>query len=415
MTRPFHSFCIVADDLSGAADCAATFARTGLPVPVYLGAVQEDAERLAIDLDSRSMDRAAAAATTALVFDTIARSSVAHELVYKKIDSTLRGHIGAELDAALCAGPQFAAAVVAPSFPEQGRTIASGKLLVQGRPAEDSRQSDLVNMLEAAGLRPVLFGQQTENPTHLTRGIETALEGGARTIVVDAADQGDLARLAAALCATGAHRLLVAGSAGLARALAAHFEPKAVPAEQKARVSPRAGPVMTLVGSFSKASAAQVEQVERSGEAQVVRLDAGQWLKEKHSALRQKALNTASESLRSGRHVLFAIGGELAQPFSRSLVQAMARVTAPLVQLAAVCVLTGGDTARAMLTELGVSRLDVCGEFEPGISIGRTASDGFPEFVLKAGGFGDALALQRIIRHFRQQRRQYFAREPAPS
>jgi 4-hydroxythreonine-4-phosphate dehydrogenase len=170
---------------------------------------------------------------------------------------------------------------------------------------------------------------------------------------------------------------------------------------------------LTLAGSFSQACAAQVEQVERAGEAQVIRLDAGQWIDQPHALLRQGTLERARESLGGGQNLLFCIAGAVAQPFSRAPVQAMARLIAPLARLAGACVLTGGDTARAMLTELGVTRLDITGEFEPGIPVGRADSDDLPEFVLKAGGFGDATALQRIMRQFGQPCRPSFARPPA--
>jgi uncharacterized protein YgbK (DUF1537 family) len=413
MTR-LHSFCIVADDLSGAADCAATFAPAVGPVPVYLGAVQDQAECLAIDTDSRAVDAAAAVAVTARVFEQLARGGVAHDLVYKKIDSTLRGHVGAELDAALRAAQRFAGAIVAPSFPEQGRSLAGGKLLVHGRPADGMGHSgDLMVMLGAAGLRPVLLGVPKEDPAQLIRAIADALNAGARAIAVDASGQDDLAQVAAALCSSRSPRLLVAGSAGLARALAPHVEPGQVNAGQEGQVEALAGPVMTVVGSFSKASIAQVQQVEASGDAQVFRLSADQWLAEQHAPLRRSALDHARESLGGGNNVLFAIAGEVVQPFSRSLVQAVARSTAPLLQQAATCVLTGGDTARAMFNELGIYRLQVSGEFEPGISIASAAGDAKPGFVLKAGGFGDPLALQRTLRHCGHERRQPPARQPA--
>jgi uncharacterized protein YgbK (DUF1537 family) len=415
-SHTLRSFCILADDLSGAADCAAAFARVCGPVPVVLGAGPAWSAGMAIDTDSRAMERADAVAATGRAFDRIARSDVAHELVYKKIDSTLRGHIGAELAAALGAAPQFAGAVVAPSFPEQGRTLSGGRLCLNGRPVDEPAQAvDLMSMLDAVGLQPALLAQSMADPAQVTQLIRRAFAGGARAVVVDAEDPEDLARLATALCAPAAVRLLVAGSAGLARALAQHLDPKAIHAGHERAVPSPAGPVLMLVGSFSKASAAQVQQVEASGDAQVIRLDPGEWQDGQHATARGKALDAAHETLRSGRNLLFAIGGAVTQPFSRSLVQAMARATAPLLQHAGTCVLTGGDTARALFNELAIDRLDVIGEFEPGISLARVGALAAPGFVLKAGGFGDALALQRIIRHFGQQRRHSTRRALAPS
>lgn len=389
-SEPLPSLRIVADDLSGAADCAASFAGAAIAIPVYLHGGPPEGPCWALDTDTRAMDEASAVAETRRVFGQLA-AGAASRLVYKKIDSTLRGHVGAELAAALAAAPQFAAAVVAPAFPQQGRTLEGGKLMVHGRAADPAGHGgDLVPMLEAAGLkaallRPAAIGE-------LLPSITAALAGGARAIVMDAASDDELALVANALLQPSAPRLLAAGSAGLARALAAH-------AARKAAVdTPASGPVMTVVGSFSPASAAQAAQVEQGGDALVLRLTAPQWTGEGHAAPRQDALATARTALLQGRHVLFAVAGEVVQPFTRSLVQAIAAATAPLVPQTAACVLTGGDTARAMFEALDIGCLQVTGELEAGIPVGRAASQGARRFILKAGGFGDALALQRVIR-----------------
>ncbi len=385
---------IVADDLSGAADCAASFAGAALPVPVHLRLRHDlpDGQRWALDSDTRSMDQASAVAVTRSLFGQLAAGG-APLLVYKKIDSTLRGHVGAELAAALAAAPRFAAALVAPAFPQQGRSLQGGKLLVHGRAADAAtHDGDLVAMLEAAGLKSVLLRPAPE--AALLPSIAAAITAGARAIVLDAASDDELALVANALLQPAAPRLLAAGSAGLARALAAR-------APRDAAVdAPARGPVLTVVGSFSPASAAQAGQVEQGGDALVLRLTAPQWTGEQHAALRQDTLAAAHSALLQGRNVLFAVAGEVVQPFTRSLVQAIAAATAPLAAQATTCALTGGDTARAMFDALGIDCLQVAGEVEPGIPVGQAASHGGQRFVLKAGGFGDAFALQRVIRRF---------------
>jgi uncharacterized protein YgbK (DUF1537 family) len=160
--------------------------------------------------------------------------------------------------------------------------------------------------------------------------------------------------------------------------------------------------VLVVVGSFSQAAAAQVAQVAAWGDAQVLRLTASQWTDERHAGLRHDAIAQARRELAGRRHVLCAIAGEVVQPFSRALVQAIAAAVAPLVREAASCVLTGGDTARAVFNQLGEHRIDVGGEFEPGIALGRAPSQSGLRFILKAGAFGDPLVLQRLIRHFGQ-------------
>lgn len=390
-SAPLSSFCIVADDLSGAADCAASFAAVAGPVRVALGAVAAG-DCVAVDTDSRAMSERDAVATVTRVFAALGARP---QLVYKKIDSTLRGHVGAELAAAVRAGG-FAGAVVAPAFPDQGRTLAAGRLLVHGSAPDLGHGNDLPAMLDAAGLRSALISPPFEEAGALARRIQGLLQQGAEAIVADAAGQQDLAMLAAALSELRP-QVLVAGSAGLARALAAQVRPCAA-SSMPAAAEP--GGVLTIVGSFSAAAIAQVGQIERAGSGQVFRLTAPHWLGEQHADVRSALIDEARRALAGGRPVLFAIAGAVQQPFTRSLVVAMARTIAPLAQCAATCVLTGGDTAHVLFAQLGIGQLDVIGEFEPGISIGRLPAQPGRTFVLKAGGFGDALALQRIIQHF---------------
>jgi 4-hydroxythreonine-4-phosphate dehydrogenase len=132
----------------------------------------------------------------------------------------------------------------------------------------------------------------------------------------------------------------------------------------------------------------------------VIRLTALQWLDEQHADLRRSTLDSARHALCNGRHLVLAVAGEVVQPFTRALVEAIAAAVAPLLQDAATCVLTGGDTARAMFNQLGIQRLAVVGEVEPGISIASATSHPAIRFILKAGGFGEPPALQRIIRQF---------------
>ncbi|HMA09004.1 MAG TPA: nucleotide-binding domain containing protein, partial [Ramlibacter sp.] len=129
----------------------------------------------------------------------------------------------------------------------------------------------------------------------------------------------------------------------------------------------------------------------------------------------RQAIANACEALRNGRSVALAIAGEVVRPSSRDRVQAMARAAAALLPYAGTCILTGGDTARALFDELRVSQLEIVGEWEPGISLARIAAAATPGFVLKAGGFGDAQALGRIIAYFGGSRRAATARDSASS
>src|SRR5438445_665473 len=84
---------IVADDLTGACDAGTLFAGKA-PVPVTVWPDPPVAAEVAVvDTESRRLDRAAA---TDRVSDAAAQRAGATSW-FKKIDSTLRGHVGAEI------------------------------------------------------------------------------------------------------------------------------------------------------------------------------------------------------------------------------------------------------------------------------------------------------------------------------
>ncbi len=106
---------LLADDLTGACDAAVHFAMRGRPTAVLVAPDAEAAGAavIAISTESRDLEPAAIRSATATAAATLARPP---QLLIKKIDSTLRGHAGVEIAAALDA---FAcdAAIICPAFP----------------------------------------------------------------------------------------------------------------------------------------------------------------------------------------------------------------------------------------------------------------------------------------------------------
>src|SRR5438045_2379366 len=88
------SLTIVADDLTGACDTGSLFAGGGpVPLAIWPSAPRPGAVRV-IDTESR-----AARADDAVARVTRARALAPATRYFKKIDSTLRGHVGLEIDA----------------------------------------------------------------------------------------------------------------------------------------------------------------------------------------------------------------------------------------------------------------------------------------------------------------------------
>ena len=96
-----QSWFVLADDLTGAADCAIAFAKNGMVSDVLFecdAAAVSDAPVLAVDAASRSLPAQEAAHRHAVLLERHYRKGMR---LYKKLDSLLRGQPAAETAAAI--------------------------------------------------------------------------------------------------------------------------------------------------------------------------------------------------------------------------------------------------------------------------------------------------------------------------
>ena len=392
---------VIADDLSGAAECAAALAQASVsPAPLVVKGPLPVGGNWVVDSDSRAQEAAVAAQRVAAIVRDASSHRASGDLLFKKIDSTLRGHLAQELRAVLDVPGAVQAAIVCPALPTQGRTLKDGVLHVHGAARQDAcgLPVDLMKLLA-----PVDEGALLLRPAHgqtaagLARELLSVLERGTRVIVLDAADAEDLRRLALAIVIVSrTARLLAVGAAGLCKALATELLQAGGPEHPMLAPSRDHPPIVAVVGSFSPVTTQQVDELATQPDVHVARLDAATWLSE--SAAVGQTVATAQACAERGDPVVLAVCGAAPATSSRALVQRMAQAAEPLLRHASTLVLTGGDTARSVLDNLGVERLQVLGELEPGICLSR---DGARFIVTKAGGFGDSQSLVRVLRHLR--------------
>ncbi len=212
---------IVADDLTGAADSAARCVQAGLSTEIWIetSSTSTDADVVALSTDSRFLLPAQAAQRVTETVVTM--SSWASATWYKKIDSTLRGNLGAELDAMLAAFPE-SVAVICPAFPAQGRGLEGGRLVYADAPPHHlpkllQEQSQLpIGVVELAVVR--------QGVNALEEALRQRHEHGERLIVVDGLTDRDLEIIVAA---TQSGTYILCGSAGLVAPLAARWAGRA--------------------------------------------------------------------------------------------------------------------------------------------------------------------------------------------
>jgi uncharacterized protein YgbK (DUF1537 family) len=390
MTQPLIA--ILADDLTGAADTAAGMLGAGRPLvtwPRSDGAIAwHDEDRIvSIDAGTRQATPAEAAnriRDLAVLFRT---AGFAH--LYKKVDSTLRGHIGVEVKAALEGWREGSLAVVAPAFPAMGRTTVDGRQRV-GDTALDG--PPVAERLASAAVPVTTLALADGRGGVLDRIFRARAEAGNRAIVCDAVTDVDLAAIAAAGAMLEAAVVWV-GSGGLARRLFTDSNPSRHQMQISHPIP--SGPVLVVAGSLTAITGSQAASVAAAG-ARPVTVSAED-LSTRSPAL-ERNRNEIERHLRAGMDVVVGIGRRhTATAADTALVDHLARMLKSCQSLVGGVVATGGDTAAALLKQWGIGGLRLIGEVETGVPIGLAIGPRPLIVALKAGGFGhDAtLALAR--------------------
>ncbi|HEV2135362.1 MAG TPA: four-carbon acid sugar kinase family protein [Terracidiphilus sp.] len=392
---------IIADDLTGAADCGVACLGCGLRTVVVLDEYREcDADVLSVDTNTRASGPEEAATSMARLIRGQARRE--DLLIYKKIDSTLRGNVAVEVRAALEArragagGDKRVVAVLAPAFPAAGRTTIDGCVHVNGVPLAETdlwknerklSPANLLDMMSESGLRSALLGIAAIRGDDLQQRMqELACE--ADVLLCDAETEDDLGTIADASMTLGSGTIWV-GSAGLAYHLprAGRLQSESVP-----RPAPVvAGPILFVVGSGSSVSRRQARFLELWPDVVSVRvapgvLRAGKELPEwrAHQAALERAFSAAVD-------VLVILGTEESSDSAQEplLARALAEMLRPFGGIVGALLATGGDTATAILRAWGIAELQIVGEVEPGLPYSVAANWRRPLPILtKAGGFG---------------------------
>ncbi len=389
---------IIADDLTGAADAAVAFAKRGHSSRVLLDqGYSAGVDVVALTTESRNLPPAAAAERVRRV----AHHVYGTPLLYKKIDSTLRGNLTAELFS-LMEAFDLARALIAPAFPAQGRTTVLGRQLIHGQPLE---KTDFAGQVTTSNVREIFLRARDARPVRLIplsdvrRGSAhlagLLIDRPAGIVIADAETDDDMTAIAGAVLAGGLR--LVCGSAGLCHALAGQ-----IPAGQERSnnsMPVRSGPTLTVAGSLHAATIAQFEAARAAGIVVVEPVNFGTYAVD-------PLIEQVIDLLEAGQDVILASHRiDNAIPSELTISDRLARFTARVLKRGRVggLILTGGDVAWSICYELGARAIDLFGEVQPGIPYGVLrggAADNLP-VVTKAGGFGDEDAIVSAIRFLR--------------
>lgn len=320
--------------------------------------------------------------------------------IYKKTDSALRGNIGAELHAVLCAS-NAKVLHFAPAFPQLGRTTVNGMQLIDGVPLDKSPfAQDPLNPSVSAYIPDIITSQ-----CNVSVVLDEAAAGTAPYIRVynteTVSELNDISRML-----IGKENASVfAGCAAFIGEMAQYL-PIAPSKEETVTVTQ---PLMVFCGSMHEQGRRQIEAAERKG---VTRYSA-----DVRSAIRNdfhskdignslicSMQNDLSERTPFVFNIIGEQDGELypgeRREISSKLPRAMAELISSVVETSdeGLPMIIGGDTLGAFLAHIGVKYVHPVAEIKPGVVLATyTINDVTKTFVAKAGSFGTDDLLVDII------------------
>ncbi|WP_017605765.1 four-carbon acid sugar kinase family protein [Nocardiopsis alkaliphila] len=422
---------VVADDLTGANATGARFARTGMRVatvtPEHVSRVAGDYDVVVANLDSRHVPAEQAADLVTDVIEAVWPVG----LVVKRTDTTLRGNVGAEVEAAYDAVRERVPTgtrvrvLFTPAFPGAGRVTEGGAQLLNGIPLERTDLAlDPLSPMTTSVVAEILGAQsdlavRNVPMRQVTQEILTAelLAGDEPVVVCDAASEQHLNDIAEA--AAKAHHsdgtVWVTVDPGPTGALLAYA------LRLRGQAGSR-GPLLAVAGSTTELTHRQLATVARTGAVRFVDVDAVS-LSDPDSDHADAVAEELTEHLSSSgfpelcvlRMVTTAERVRELPPQARAeLPGRLAGLVAEVVNELADTVgphalpsglyLTGGDLVASVLDELDVHTFEVGGEVVPLAVHGHLGGgplDGTPT-IAKGGMVGDDITLVECLAKLRR-------------
>ena len=420
---------VIADDLTGANDTGVQFVKNNYKTMVSILedesldiVVPDDLDVFVIDTETRETGEKIARNRIKNIFEKLNINK--EDIVYKKVDSTLRGNVGVEIEGIMNILKKDIC-IFSPSFPSQQRITMGRYLIVQQKLLGSSEySSNNLKQVENSFI-PFLLKKQTDFPVgqidlkDVAKGPKTILskinelyQKGNKIIVIDSTNEEHLRDIFASGLKFN-ESVLFSGSAGLAN----HFPNVNNNNEDlKIKIEDNKGPVIVVVGSRNSIMEDQVNYLKNRLNFTELKIDLEQVFSNKDRILD----NYAAEGIKAikGNHDLVIhtaaiyneeklINKKLMLKYHLSFRELEVEIKTFLGELiskivensdARNLILTGGDVALGVCKELGIYNMNILDELLPGIPLAIANYKNYNiNIVTKAGGFGKEDTLYNLI------------------
>lgn len=414
---------IIADDLTGANATGVLLAREGFNVATFLD-LERYTDEANLDVIAINTNSRAAPMETAYrrVNDATKYFSKEEDikLYAKRIDSTLRGNIGAEIKAMLDALAEDTVAIVVTSFPSSGRVCIGGHLIVNQIPLEKTDvANDPKTPIKNSKVSTILEGQLDEKMDLID--LETVLKGidslkeelarmideGNRVIIVDAVTNEDISNIAAAIAGLKINVISVDPGPFTAALTKEYLEQPRVKLGKK---------LLLAIGSVTKVSRKQLEELRLDRDVFIYKLNAENLLKEEtvdmevektvevllNSIEDYNIIGMTTSDLNSELLNLKELSIQLnmsSEEISNIISQGLGKIVRKILEQSKGAIgglfTSGGDITLAVMEELKGAGIEVKDEVLPLAVYGRLVGGDFSNtpIITKGGLIGDEDAI----------------------
>lgn len=419
---------VIADDLTGANATSVLLAKEGFKCSTFIDSKLLNHDNMssfdvvAISTDSRGITKEEAYER---VKQEVERVKHLKPIYTKRIDSTLRGNIGAEIDAILDQHKDSIAIVVA-SYPDSGRISIGGFLLVNSVPLQNTLVAkDAKCPVTNSSVKEIIQSQSKFKVDHiqisdvlrgeefLSRKINSLVDEGKRIIVVDAVTNDEIEIIAKACQLTRLNIIPVDPGPFTKCLMNTKYGISHVEQGKK---------VFFVIGSVSKTTIGQIEHLVATKSPALVKVNPLKLIDDKNINKEiERVLHIIEEKLKVNSSNIVGITtttredeilnlNDLSQnlgmdeeAISVKINKGLAQITELALELSNSSIgalyTSGGDVTMEVMKRLGVEGIDIKDEVVPLAVYGRFIGGKYPHMpaVTKGGLIGDKKTLSLCI------------------
>ena len=421
---------IIADDLTGANDTALQFHQRGANTKILLDTdctpkVKVGTEVWALSSESRNVPQEDAIDRVSKSVKTLCEN-FSFDYFYKKIDSTLRGHIARETLTILNI-LEYDAAIIIPAFPQEGRITVGGYHMAKGVPIGrtemaidphspiteshvptllcsqlNPEESELVGNID---LRPVMNGAGP-----ILMRINELICSGKKLLVADATSLTDIEQIALAIKKCD-KKLLPTGTAAGAQILSKYWLAGLEKKESTLNINKL--PKLIISGTATQITANQIAKLEQSDEfddINFIALDTKTILEGVTEELAERVITNLKSGVTICVHTSNLIAnfdGFSDDSFNAELTKDklagmitdfLAELTKRVLEKINVTLITlGGETSYKCCKAIDSNELRLVDEVAPAISICADINNRW--IITKSGNLGNSNTLIEILKY----------------